>query len=489
MTRWLTLSRAAHLSGMTRGALQKKVRDGELASYDGLVSTEALGRAFPGAELEQHFEDAGAFERVERIKMEAFGRRVRERVLPSQELLTQRLFAQGQELAELRRHLARYHQLVTGVQEQLAALLQQDSHPALAQVAALLDAGLAEVLGSQTPVDPYALMDDMLRMISARVTLRPSNREFLVEGNDTLLEAALKAGAAPSYGCGNGNCGLCKARVVSGEVRRLRPSDYLLSEAEHQQGCVLMCVHTAVTDVVLEALEARSAADIPEQSLVATVKAVRPLDADTLLLHLQTPRSNRLRFLAGQGATLGVAGGSTDFSADYAIASCPCDERNLHFHVRRDDNDAFAARLFLGALKPGDAVNVRGPWGDCVIEEDDGRPLVFIAAGHGFAPVAGLIEHALAAGASESITLLWTAPPGGHYLANQGRAWAAALDDFRYLQLDAGADEAAAAAVMAALAEAGVAPERSTLRAAGPAAFTAALAQRLAAPDIRYFAV
>lgn len=485
MTRWLTLSRAAHLTGMTRGALQKKIRDGELESYDGLVSTEALNQAFPGAQLEQHLEEAGAFERIERIKTEAFGRRVRERVLPSQELLAQRLFAQGQELAELRRHLARYHQLVTRLQARLAALAQQGPHPALAEAAALLDAGLAEVLGSQTPLDPFALMDDMLRVLSARVTLRPSNREFLVEGNDTLLEAALKAGASPSYGCGNGNCGLCKARVVSGEVRRLRPSDYLLSEAERQQGCVLMCVHTAVTDVVLEALEARSAADIPQQSLVATVKAIRPLDAGTLLLHLQTPRSNRLRFLAGQGVTLGAAGDSTDFSADYPIASCPCDERNLLFHIARDANDAFAGRLFLGALKPGDAVNVRGPWGDFVIEEDNERPLLFIAAGHGFAPVAGLIEHALAAGTSESVTLVWTAAPGGHYLANQGRAWAAALDGFRYLQLEAGTDEAAAQAVLEALARAGVAPEGSTLRIAGPAAFTAALAQRLSAPDVR----
>ena len=51
MTRLITVSRAAHLSGMTRGALQKKIREGELPSFDGMVSTEDLCRAFPGCEV------------------------------------------------------------------------------------------------------------------------------------------------------------------------------------------------------------------------------------------------------------------------------------------------------------------------------------------------------------------------------------------------------------------------------------------------------
>lgn len=85
MTRLITLSRAAHLSGMTRGALQKKIREGELPSFDGMVSTEDLCRAFPGCEVEREIDESGAFERIVRVRDEAFGRRVRERMLPSQE--------------------------------------------------------------------------------------------------------------------------------------------------------------------------------------------------------------------------------------------------------------------------------------------------------------------------------------------------------------------------------------------------------------------
>lgn len=490
MTQWLTLSRAVHLTGLSRGALQRKILDGELESFDGQVSTEALSRAFPAAGIEHQLDTAGAFERVARIKDESFGRRVRERVLPSQEVLAQRLFLQNQQLAEQQRQLAQARQLLAALQERLTRWRARgrpgpDHDNLVADLARLLDDG--QTLLQPRPTDdvpgaanPFAVMDQMLRAISARVTLMPSGREFLVEGNDTLLEAALKAGLSPNYGCGNGNCGLCKARVRAGQVQRVRHSDYALSAAEQAQGCVLMCSHRALSDVTLEALDASTPADIAEQSLVASVRALVPLDSDTLLLHLQTPRSQRLRFLAGQGVTLGLSGGQNDFSADYPIASCPCDDRNLHFHVRRDPADSLADRLFSGAVKVGEPVNVRGPWGDCVIEQDDERPLFFIAAGHGFAPVKSLIEHAMAAETCEAIHLLWSAAPGAHYLANQVRAWSAALDGFHATLLDAGSGAPAAQTVLAQLAQ-GPALADGRVFVAGPADFVAALQAGLAA--------
>lgn len=486
MGQWLTLSRAAHLIGITRGALQKKIRDGELPSFDGMVATEDLCRAYPDGRVDERLDSAGAFERIVRIKDEAFGRRVRERLLPSQEVLAQRLFAQSQEAAALRRHLARYHDLIEALQARIGTLTQTAPSAPLDEIGRLLDQGLAAVLGSEDNTDTFAVMDDILRVISARVTLKPSGREFLLEGNDTLLAAALKAGAAPSYGCGNGNCGLCKCRLVSGEVRRILPSDYQLSETERQQGFLLMCAHTAVSDVVVEALEAAAPTDIPDQNITARVRALSALDADTVLLHLQTPRTNRLRFLAGQGVTLGIAGKLADYSGDYPIASCPCDDRNLHFHIRRDGADEFAERLFAGAVKGGDAVNVRGPWGDFVIAEDAARPLLFIAAATGFAPMKSLIEHAMAADTAESLSLYWSAAPGGHYLANQCRAWADALDEFRYVEIAAGADAAAAAEVLAALRRDGVDLAACDVFVAGAQPFVAALQAALGeAPRLR----
>lgn len=289
-----------------------------------------------------------------------------------------------------------------------------------------------------------AALDAMLRVMSAHVTVRPSGREFFVEGSETLLKAALRAGLSPNYGCGNGVCGLCKARVVEGDVRTVSPSDYRFTEAEKAQDHVLMCSCTALSsDLVLEVLEAGAPEDIPEQRIVAKVRSVDVLSDEVMRLHLQTPRSNRLRFLAGQRVTLGVsadAAEGSDLHGEFPVASCPCDDRNLIFHVGRADRRAtsadFSKYLFDGRIKPGDEISVWGPWGRFVLEEGSPRPLVFIAIDTGFAPINSLLEHAMAVDAAETITLYWaSSQPGGQYLPKQCRAWDEALDEFSYRAL------------------------------------------------------
>ena len=130
-------------------------------------------------------------------------------------------------------------------------------------------------------------------------------------------------------------------------------------------------------------------------------------------------------------------------SASYPVASCPCDDRNLQFHVRRRAGDAFAARVFEG-LGGADTVRIEGPRGGFVLNEESSRPLVFIAGEAGFAPIKSLIEHAMALDHAETLRLYWHSDrPGGHYLANLCRSWAGALDNFHYTALsgvDGGAD-------------------------------------------------
>jgi CDP-4-dehydro-6-deoxyglucose reductase len=436
MSQWLTISRAAHLLGISRVALQKRIRDGELPSFDGMVTVDDVQRAWPQLDLDE----SGSFEKTRAIREDAFARRLRERVLPTQEALAQRLFAQGQELAELQRTLTRYHTLF----ETLRARLDAEPAPAAADLARLLDEGLARALSAPAPGEDVVALDAMLRVMSAHVTVKPSGREFFVEGSETLLKAALRAGLSPNYGCGNGVCGLCKARVVAGETRGVAPSDYRFSEAEKAQNHVLMCACTALSsDLVLEVLEAGAPEDIPEQRIVAKLRRIDTLSADVMRLHLQTPRSNRLRFLAGQRVTLGVRAGvgdGSDVHGEFSVASCPCDDRNLIFHISRNERRGasadFSACLFDGRIRLADDVSVWGPWGGFVLENTSPRPLVFIAVDDGFAPINSLIEHAIAVDAAESITLYWaSAQPGGQYLPNQCRAWAEALDEFSYRAL------------------------------------------------------
>jgi len=209
------------------------------------------------------------------------------------------------------------------------------------------------------------------------------------------------------------------------------------------------------------------------QNIEARVKSVTPLAEDMRLLHLQTPRSNRLRFLAGQSVALELPGG---ISASYPVASCPCDDRNLQFHIRRREGDAFAARVFAG-LKGADSVCVEGPRGEFVLNEESSRPLVFIAGGTGFAPIKSLIEHAMALEAAESLSVIWLASgKNGHYLDNLCRSWSDALDDFHYLPLtiDGAWSQQAVERVLPQALAAHAGLEDCDVYVAGPAALTSA---------------
>jgi len=481
VSHWLTLWRAAQIVGVSRGALQQQVRSGALVLTEGLVSSDELLRLYPDVQLEE----TGMLERVTHIRDEAFGKRLRERLLPSQEVLAQRLFHQTQELADVRRLLQRYHALVLALQTRIHALQESGATPlALSELQDFIDHGLAQALATEQ-ADLLTVMDDMLKVMTAQVTVRPSGHQFVVEGHATLLQAGLLAGLKLNYGCGNGTCGMCKVRVISGQVVRTQAFDYPLSEAERAQGYTLACAHTAASsELTLELLEASGPQDIPQQQIVTTVRAVTQLAPGTRQLHLQTPRSHRLRFLAGQSVTLGLhRPDGSDVHAQYPIASCPCDDRNLLFFIEHHPLDSLSDQLFADRIQPGDSVTVWGPVGDFVLAEST-RPLVFAACDTGFAPVKSLIEHALALDTAPSLSLFWLATrPDGHFLANQCRAWSQALDLFEY-ELLAEPDVAFGALQLARAMRADLFEINCDFYLAGPALFVQALDAELRAAGV-----
>jgi CDP-4-dehydro-6-deoxyglucose reductase len=277
-----------------------------------------------------------------------------------------------------------------------------------------------------------------LPAMTAQATIIPSGHEFFVEGVESILEAGLRAGLALNYGCSNGNCGLCKTRVVSGEIRKIKHHDYLLSEAEKGIGYMLSCCNTAVSDVVLEADEARGVTDIPHQSIPIRIKKIDRPNDQMLVLSARTPRTRRLRFLAGQRATLSIDHVGTGF---YPIASCPCDDMNLQFHIANNVQDPIASYLSESA-KTNDLVTLEGPVGNFVLNENSPNSLVFIAQSSGFASIKGLIENAMALDIAETIYLFWVAESGSSlYLGNLCRSWNDALDNFEYVPLEANAGE------------------------------------------------
>jgi len=425
MSHLLPLSRVAKLLGIARHTLQEMIRDGTLDTFDGMVELEEMLRVFPDSD----WEDDAEFRRITEIKEKAFGKRVFERALPDKEVLAARLFELGNEYAATKALLMHYSQVLSWLDEKIDEIEEgqsKETRHALHTLRAFLVRHLTELPPDAAKAQAVMAQERVMKIMSAQVTIRPSGHEFFVEGNDTLLEAALRAGVSLEYGCSNGNCGECRARLISGKVVKVRAHDYVLRQDEKDSGMILLCSCAAVDDVVIEANVA-GAHDIQVQQLEARVKSLEVFNPQVTALHLLTPRSQRLRFLAGQSIRLSVNG----VGGHYPIASCPCEDRHIEIHVVRDDGSPFSAAL-SGSLKVDDRIEVQGPYGEFVLEDASTRPVVFVAFGTGFAPIKSLIQHSMSLDLAESMDLHWLADQTGHYQNNLCRSWTDALDNFNY---------------------------------------------------------
>ncbi len=437
MSHTFSLSRVARLVGVSRSALQRMVKDGALQSQNGQVEMDELLRVFPDVK----WEDDGEYARVEEIKKKAFAKRIFERALPDREVLADRLFDLSTEFAAAKSLLTHYEQLFDWTLKKLDDVAESGG-PATLQAVSSLKQWLRGQIQAAPKAAGRGLVllaeESVMRIVSAQVKVLPSGHEFFLEGADTILEAALRAGIPLNYGCSNGNCGECRARLVSGEIKKVHPHDYTLKEVEKNAGYFLMCSNTAVTDIVIEASVA-GATDIQPQTIATKVKAVELLDARIAALHLTTPRSQRLRFLAGQQVHLSTDG----VAGDYYIASCPCEDRHIELHVRRD-NRPFARKVF-DDLRKEDPVTIEGPQGTFVINMESRRPVIFVAWDDGFAPIKSLVQHAMSLEMAESMHLYWVSEVLPHYQDNLCRSWADALDNFTYvpLSVDGGAQDVA----------------------------------------------
>lgn len=267
--------------------------------------------------------------------------------------------------------------------------------------------------------------------MSFEVTLKPSGHSFQCESNESVLDAALRSGVNLSYHCATGSCGECRARVLSGDVSTHRHFDFVIPEAEKITNTVLLCSVAAKSNLVIEATEARQAKDIPLQEVSVKVAKIEQPTENNIVLHLRTPRSRTLRFLAGQYIQTTIKG--VEPSYQY-IASCPCNGMIIQVHVSRSEHP-FNQAVF-NSLKVGDAVKVSGPSGDFTLDEGSHRPIVMVAQDTGFAPIKSLIEHAIALDLPQSMYLFWLVEQGlDHYQSNYCRSWEDALDCFIYRPL------------------------------------------------------
>ena len=270
--------------------------------------------------------------------------------------------------------------------------------------------------------------------MSYQVTLKTSGKQFTVNQDETILEAALRQNINLPYGCKNGACGSCKGKVVEGQVTHGQHSESAMSCADETGGATLFCCSHPQSDLLIEAREVQGAGDIAIRKVPCRVNAISRHGSDVAILKLQLPASERFQFLAGQYLEFLLKDGQR---RAYSIANAPEQEGALELHIRHLPGGLFTDFVFGAkdpALKEKDILRFEGPLGSFFLREDSKKPIIFVAAGTGFAPIKSIIEQMQAKKIQRPISLYWGGRrPSDLYMNSLCETWAQDLPDFKYI--------------------------------------------------------
>ena len=226
----------------------------------------------------------------------------------------------------------------------------------------------------------------------------------------TILDSGRKQGVVLEHSCRTGRCGACKARVMRGETR-VEAAEESLNETESNQGFILTCCRSAVSEVELDTVDLGRLAHLKVQTLPARIDSLAKLADDVVEVVLRTPPNSVLEFLPGQYIDVIGPGG---IRRSYSIANAPRGNGRITLHIRKVPGGEMSAYWFEQA-KQNDLLRFEGPLGTFCLRETPASHLVLLATGTGIAPVKAILEELQQdpeAYKFEQINLYW----GGRYL-------------------------------------------------------------------------
>jgi CDP-4-dehydro-6-deoxyglucose reductase len=265
--------------------------------------------------------------------------------------------------------------------------------------------------------------------LSNLIHIEPSGHELHAEPDESVLDAALRQGLALPYGCRNGACRSCKARVLEGQVDYPDGLPKSLTPLDTAQGFALLCMAHPTTDLRIEVEEIDSEQKIVVRNLPCRVAQKRQLAHDVIGLELMLPASERLQYLPGQYVDVLLRDGRR---RAFSLANAPREDDRLELQIRHVPGGTFSEYVFHH-LKERALLRLRGPLGSFYLRKKDHQPVILMAGGTGFAPVKAIVEGALAGGFPGKIHLYWGVRARRDlYMHDLASAWAAGHDGLAY---------------------------------------------------------
>lgn len=254
-----------------------------------------------------------------------------------------------------------------------------------------------------------------------QITLQPSGHHYSVAAGEILLEAALDAGFVLPYGCRNGACGSCRARVLEGTVDHGKSQNGALPENARREGYALLCCATAQSDLRIECRELAASSEYPLKIMPCRVQELTKLADDVMLMTLKLPVNERLAFRAGQYIEFMLKGGAR---RAFSLANAPHDDGFLQLHIRKIEGGSFTGHVFED-MQVKEILRFEGPHGTFHLREESNKPIIFVAGGTGFAPIKSMVEHAIHNQITRPMKIYWgSRNRAGLYMETLAQSWA-----------------------------------------------------------------
>src|SRR3954464_10657867 len=222
-----------------------------------------------------------------------------------------------------------------------------------------------------------------------KVVVQPSGRHFTVDPGEAILPAAIRQGIGMPYGCKDGACGSCKCKKLEGTVVHGPHQSKALSEEEEAKGLILTCCAVPQTDIVLESRQVTDESAFPVRKMPSRVISLEKVSHDVMVVKLQLPANDTLRYHAGQYVEFILRDGAR---RSYSMANAPHNGPGVELHIRHMPRGKTTDHVFR-AMKEKEIPRGGGPFGSFSLREASNKPMVLLASGTGFAPIKALIEQ------------------------------------------------------------------------------------------------
>jgi CDP-4-dehydro-6-deoxyglucose reductase len=273
-----------------------------------------------------------------------------------------------------------------------------------------------------------------------QVVVQPSGRTFTTDPGEAILPAAIRQGIGMPYGCKDGACGSCKCKKVEGTVVHGPHQSKALSAEEEAEGYILTCCGVPQTDVVIYSKQVTDESAFPIRKMPSRVLSMQKRSHDVIVLKMQLPANDTMRFHAGQYVEFILRDGSR---RSYSMANAPHNLMQetapgatapvIELHIRHMPGGKFTDHAF-SAMKEKEILRLEGPYGSFYLREDSTKPMILLASGTGFAPIKAVIEQMQFKGLQRPATLYWGGRrPADLYLDDWVKTQLVSMPNLKYV--------------------------------------------------------